>query len=401
MATTGGSRSAGTPVEVSFAWQRRQGAQRAIQHEMTGGTGQPLAIWLPTFPSAAGFGAVMKNAAGGRTPAAWFSQTPGDLPGITPHKRAANRFLPMVNALARTGFPNAVHVPTADPEPVVRWLRDAIDRHGGVAITGYASSITSAARWAVAHGVDLAGTVTYPSSEPVTAGKLAAMREAGMQPNPTYAFMPEGTMAIACDECADEEYHLWDHELAVVTRERPRRDGAVVPAYCWTSLAIEAPRVLVNVENDDYGELRDVPDCPCPLRDLGLRTRIADIRGISKVVAAGVSLEGDTFDRLAEVTLPDRVGGGPGDYQFVEESRDGTTAIVLRVHPRVGAIDEGAALGWIRSALTADEYGVLADSVWGAEGNLRIVRSAPIVTRAGKTLSYERAGIAPSGPSSP
>ena len=36
LATTGGSRSTGTPVELSFAWQRRQGVQRAIQFDRAG-----------------------------------------------------------------------------------------------------------------------------------------------------------------------------------------------------------------------------------------------------------------------------------------------------------------------------------------------------------------------------
>jgi hypothetical protein len=272
----------------------------------------------------------MKNAAGGNVPDRWFSQTVGDLPGVTPHKRLANRLLPAVNLLGRTGLPDPVHVSTADPEPVVRWLRSSLDEAGVAGITGYASSITAAARWAVEHDVDLSGVVTYPSSEPVTAGKLAAMRAAGMTPNPTYAFMPEGTMAIACGHCDDEEYHVWDHEVAVVTRDRARSDGTVVPALCFTSLALEAPRVLVNVENDDYGDLHREVACDCPLGDLGLRTRLRDIRGLSKVVAAGVSLDGDTFDRLAEVVLPEHVGGGPGDFQFVEDGGDAATRIVLR-----------------------------------------------------------------------
>jgi hypothetical protein len=396
LATTGGSRSAGTPVEVSFAWQHRQGLQRAIQHEMTGLRDRPLAIWLPMFPSAAGFGAVMKNAAGGNIPARWFSQTVGDLPGVTPHKRLANRLLPVVNALGRTGLPDPIHVASDDPEPVVRWLRSSLDEHGVAGITGYASSITAAARWAVDHGVDLTGVVTYPSSEPVTSGKLGAMRAAGMTPNPTYAFMPEGTMAIACEHCDDEEYHLWDHEVAVVTRDRLRSDGTEVPALCFTSLAPEAPRVLVNVENDDYGDVRRDVTCDCPLDGLGLHSRLRDIRGLSKVVAAGISLEGDTFDRLAEVVLPERVGGGPGDYQFVEEGDDVATHIVLRVHPRVGAIDEAAALALVRAEVTTDEYGVLADSVWGPE-SLRVQRGAPMMTRAGKTLAYERTTVGPRG----
>ena len=124
LATTGGSSAgAGTPVEVSFAWQRRQGLQRAIQHDMAGVGSRPLAIWLPLFPSAAGLGAVMKNTAGGNRPARWFSQTDAGMSGVSSHKRLANRFLPLALRFGRTGLPAPQHVPTADPEPVVTWLR--------------------------------------------------------------------------------------------------------------------------------------------------------------------------------------------------------------------------------------------------------------------------------------
>lgn len=390
LATTGGSRGTGTPVELSFAWQRRQGVQRAIQLPMAGVLGAPSAIWLPVFPSGAGFGAIMKNAAGGNRPDRWFSQIPDRMTGVTGHKQLANRFLPALNALARTGLPAAEHVPTDRPERVVRWLRGALDAHGRASLIGYASSLTAAARWAVDAGIDLTGSVAFPSSEPVTGGKLDAMRAAGMRPYPMYAFVPEGTVALTCDGCEDEEYHLWDHDVAVSTRRRSRGDGIDVDAFLWTSLAAEAPRVLVNVENDDYGSLRRGVSCSCRLGELGLETRIAHIRGISKVVAAGISLDGEIFDHLAEVALPERLGGGPGDFQFVEGGAAAGTTVTLRIHPRVGAVDEAAAVAAVRAVLATTDNGRLAERVWMPRGHLPIARTAPAVTASGKTLSYER-----------
>lgn len=390
LATTGGTSGTGTPVELSFAWQRRQGVQRPVQHEMAGIRGLPTAVWLPVFPSAAGFGAVMKNAAGGASPARWFSQVPTDLAGISDHKATANRYLPALNALARTGLPSPEHVPSDAPEPVVRWLSETVGDAGGAGITGYASSITAAARWAIEHGVDLSGVVAFPSSEPVTAGKLATMSAAGMRPFPMYAFVPEGTVALRCQHCADEEYHVWEQDVAVIERTRSRGDGQEVQAFLWTSLALEAPRVLLNVENDDYGTVTHDVDCACDLGSLGLRTRISGIRGISKVVTAGISLDGELFDHLTEVALPERLGGRAGDYQFVEQDSPTGTVVVLRVHPRVGELDVGAARDALRSALSTSDNGALAASVWGASDGLVVERDAPIVTLAGKTLSFDR-----------
>lgn len=390
MAATGGSGGQGTPVELSFAWQRRQGRQRPVQLEMAGVRGCPAAIWLPVFPSAAGFGAVMKNAAGGSRPERWFSQIPTDLGGIASHKQTANRFLPALNALARSGLPSPEHCPSDAPEPVVRWMLDALQRSGRAAITGYASSITAAARWAIENGVDLSGVAAFPASEPVTAGKLAVMREAGMKPNPMYAFTPEGTVGLQCERCDGEDYHVWDQDVAVITRRRPRGDGAEVDALLWTSLAEEAPRVLVNVENDDHGVVRHDETCTCSLADLGLRTRVADVRGTSKVVSAGISLDGELFDELAEIVLPRRLGGQPGDYQFVELERGGQTTVALRIHPRVGPVDEVDAAEALAGALAATDNGALAASVWSGHGGLAVDRAAPIVTPAGKTLSFDR-----------
>jgi hypothetical protein len=391
MGSTGGSAGQGTTMELSFAWQRRQGVQRAIQYAMTGVAGAPTAVWLPVFPSAAGFGAVLKISAGGNKPERWFSQIPGRLEGVAGHKQAANRLLPALSLLTRTGLPAPEHVPGDEPEPVVRWMQDALQRAGRVTITGYASSLTAAARWAVANGIDLSGVVAYPASEPVTAGKLASMRAAGMEAYGMYALVPEGTMAMACPRCDDEEYHLWEHEVAVVTRRRARGDGTEVDAFCLTSLARIAPRVLVNVENDDYGEVRrDVP-CDCALGRLGLTTRLSHIRGISKVVAAGVTIEGHVFDEIAERLLPAALGGGPGDYQFVEVDGAEGTAMVLRIHPDVGGVDDGAAGDAVRQALAVTDNGLLASAVWGS---FRIERRPPSITQAGKLLAYQRIGRA-------
>lgn len=390
MAATGGSRSSGTPVELSFAYQRRQGTLRAVQLEAYGVLGKPTAVWLPVFPSAAGFGAIVKLAAGGNRPERWFSQIPPAVEGITPHKRLANRMMPALHKVGRTGLPSAEHAATEDPSTVVAWMRDAVARAGGGVIVGYASSIAAAARHAIETSVDLTGIVAYPSSEPVTAGKLELMRAAGIRPCPMYAFVPEGIMATACPCSSDEEYHLWDHEVAVVTRPRTTADGTEVDAFLWTSLSLEAPRVLVNVENDDFGRVtHDDPACPCPIGDVGVRGWVRDVRGLSKVVAAGISLPGDLFDHMVDVALPARLGGGPGDYQFVEGDEGGRTIVSLRVHPRVGAVEAAAAEAAISEALRASDNGVLAAEVWGP-GSVRIVREAPLVTRAGKTLSYER-----------
>jgi hypothetical protein len=213
------------------------------------------------------------------------------------------------------------------------------------------------------------------------------LRGAGMRAYGMYAFTPEGVMGFQCDHCADDEYHLWEHDIAVVGRRRGRPGGgSPVDAFCITSLALEAPRVMVNVENDDFGAVRRDVACECQLGGLGLTTRVADIRAITKVVTAGISLDGEILDGVVGTALPAALGGLPDDFQFVQVD-DGVSRLQLRVHPRLEGVDVDRARGAVSAALAGTDNGVLADQVWRDIAALELVRAAPERTRSGKTLA--------------
>jgi hypothetical protein len=78
----------------------------------------------------------------------------------------------------------------------------------------------------------------------------------------------------------------------------------------------------------------------CPLEQLGWTTHLHSIRSFEKLTAAGMTfLDTDVIQVLAEV-LPARFGGGPTDYQRVEqEQSDGRPTIRLLVHPGLGPLD--------------------------------------------------------------
>jgi hypothetical protein len=170
-----------------------------------------------------------------------------------------------------------------------------------------------------------------------------------------------------------------------------------VDALLFTSLSREAPRVLVNVENDDFARVRRGEDaCVGPLGALGMRTRISGIRGMSKVVAGGVSVNGELLDQLVDTELPQRLGGRAGDYQFVELDQPSGTRLALRVHPQAGPVDEQLAGQVVREALRAHDNGVLADEVW--ESAVAVIRTPPVVTGGGKLLAIDRLGTTRSMP---
>jgi hypothetical protein len=67
----------------------------------------------------------------------------------------------------------------------------------------------------------------------------------------------------------------------------------------------------------------------------------------------------------------------------------------LRIHPRVGVVDEAEARQALADALAGSDNGALAAAVWSAQHGLRIERAEPLVTGAGKTLSFDRLRTSP------
>jgi hypothetical protein len=92
--------------------------------------------------------------------------------------------------------------------------------------------------------------------------------------------------------------------------------------------------------------------------------------------------------RVLEEILPARFGGGPLDYQLVEdEAGDGRSLVRLLVHPAVGIVEEGAVAEAFLSALAqVSETQRLMATQWRQAGLPVVERRAPFVTGSGKVL---------------
>jgi hypothetical protein len=390
IAGTSGTRSSGIPVSSSFGHIRRLAMAEWLHQALWGIVGAPAAIWAPALPSATGITAVLRLAAIGNPPQRWFSQVSPTVRGISPKKRVLNLILPFAARWAGARLPMPEFVTASNPEPVLDWCRKVLATEGRALLHAYASSGAMLAQHARESGVSLKGLLIRTVGEPLTSAKAAVMRASGAGAAAIYGFNQHGPAAYSCPVRETEDLHLLEHEVAVIERPKKSPDGTEVRALLWTNLALEGRSVLINVENDDYGELNvDEDPCGCLLGSMGWRRRVSKVRGLSKVVAGGVTILGEELERLAEEVLPQRFGGGPTDYQFVEEELAGGTRVTIRINPRIGAVDESAVHTAVREALRSSEPGVLADQVWGAADSLRIVRSDPLHTSAGKVLPFE------------
>src|SRR5262249_31532466 len=118
------------------------------------------------------------------------------------------------------------------------------------------------------------------------------------------------------------------------------QDGVLPPrALLITSLHPNPLLTLLNVSLGDEATLLD-RDCGCPLHGLGWTTHLHTIRSYEKLTGGGMTFLGAEVIAVLEEALPARFGGGPTDYQLVEdETPTGELCIRLLVHPRLGPLD--------------------------------------------------------------
>jgi hypothetical protein len=145
--------------------------------------------------------------------------------------------------------------------------------------------------------------------------------------------------------------------------------------------------LLLNVELGDYATL-ERRDCGCTLGNAGLTLHLHHIGSYEKFTSEGMNyFYGDLYD-LLEGTLPAEFGGGPGDYQLVEEEDEkGQTRLTLVVHPSVGQLDENNVLDRVRAAFSNGSRGNrFITRVWQNAGTFRVRRTVPHSSGRGKIL---------------
>jgi hypothetical protein len=147
----------------------------------------------------------------------------------------------------------------------------------------------------------------------------------------------------------------------------------IVPAFCFTSLLPTAPRLMLNVESDDYGVIEN-RSCRCPLESYGFTEHLRQIYSFRKLTGEGVTLVGGEMIRIMEEVLPARFGGSPLDYQLLEEEDErGFTRLSLLVSPKVDIPDEAAVIQVVLEALgRASPAADMARAFWSQARTLRV-----------------------------
>lgn len=330
------------------------------------------------------------NAKLGRPTERWFARS---IPSNTPFARVYHHLTTYLIVLAGkqwgAGLPRPEFIGLEDLQLIVRWIEQKRRDRVPLQITTIVSSAVRLAQAARQASVSLEGVKFVVSGEPFTEAKRNVIESAGSRAVPHYAYGGGINAGFGCANPVDiDEVHVNRHMLAIVAHPKPIISNQVEirPLLCST-IRPEAPRILLNVESGDYGLLTE-RECGCELGSLGLNLHLSQIRSYEKFTSEGMNyFYGDLFE-FVEDTLPREFGGGPGDYQLVEEEdNEGLTRLIMIVHPRVGKIDDERLLSRLRERLRQGPKDLrFVARLWEDAGTLRVRRATPYSSGRGKIL---------------
>jgi hypothetical protein len=387
-ARSSGSRGPATPADVDLAFVRDLAVNHCLALTARGGISWHHAIW--SVPGGAAMKRILWLAGFGAPPVRWFSPVDPAGQGLHPRYRWSAHAMRWLSVCAGVPLPRPVHVPLADPRPIVQWLTDVVAARGVPHLSTYASAAVRLCEAARDGGVSLGGTQFTLSGEPITEARLALVRRAGVTAVPQYgASEAGGTIGHGCLAPADaDDIHLFHDLRAVIQPAGLTADADLPPsALLFSSLRSTAPFVLLNVSLGDSAIL-DRRTCGCPLERLGWTTHISGIRSYEKLTAGGIRLFDTDLIGILEHALPARFGGGPTDYQLVEdEGEDGLPRLRLVVDPTVGPLDAGALTDTFLAAIGAGSGAErVVGLLWRDSGFLRVERRRPEAGPGGKIL---------------
>jgi hypothetical protein len=317
------------------------------------------------------------------------------MPGLHPRYRWSVRLLHWASRLAGAPLPPVEHVPLDAPFPIADWMARTL-RAGEIPhLWAFPSSAVRLCQAAEEAGLDLGGARLTVTGEPVTDARLAVIRRAGAEPVPDYGSADSGgPMSYGClaPEASDEVHFFHDLHALIQAEEGPCPAGALLVS----SIRPTAPIVLFNVSMGDRAVVTDRA-CGCPLEALGWRRHLHTIRSYEKLTAGGMTFIDTDVIRVLEEVLPRRFGGGPTDYQILEEEMDGGhPRLCILVAPSVGAVDGAAVSETFLAAIGAGSATArVMAAQWRQGGVVRVERQAPLATPSGKILHLKAPGRAP------
>ena len=387
-AQSGATTGAGTRVMIDLDHLAAQAPQLMLNQDVHGLLDVPTAIWYEILPGT-GLSSILSRACYGRVPQKWFSPIMSRDVKPSLKYRLATQYIVVMGRLFGAPIPWPEPVPLDQAIVVARWASEMVKAHGACAIRTHVSKALRACIAAREAGLDLTGATFAGGGEPPTPAKVREITRTGARWVPSYFFVEAGGVGLGCARPADgNDLHFLKDSLALI--QHPRQVpgwGVSVDAFHFTTLLPTAPKLMLNVQSDDYG-LIEHRSCGCLLESYGYTEHLRHIRSYRKLTGEGVTLVGSEMVQILEEVLPARFGGSPLDYQLLEEEDDGGfTKLSLVVSPRVELADETKVIEVVLEALGRSSAAAdIARAIWSQARTLRVKRMEPVWTARGKLM---------------
>lgn len=349
----------------------------------------PTAYWRGILPGVAGLRGILRSCVMGNPPRRWFTPVTSRDVGLPLKYRVGTSVIIALARAFREPIPAPEPLPLDEPGPLVEWMRRTRDAEGRCMAYGTVSAMTRLARTAVRRGISLEGCTLKGGGEPITPAKVRCIKESGASWFPIYGMSEAGFVGMSCaDSRYDDDLHVAMDGLVLIQRPLEVEDWPFSPeAFFATSLFATTPKILINLETDDFGILERRP-CGCFLGECGLTQHVRNVRSYRKVTGEGITLVDSDMVRILEEVLPARFGGGPLDYQFVEEEdEEGLTRLNLLVSPKIDLPSERAVVETVLKEVRREGLaGAFSAAFWEQDESLRIRRRDPLWNAGGKFL---------------
>lgn len=391
---SGGSTGAGTRVSHDLEHRAARIPLQMVAQDIHGTRTMPRAIWRGMLPNAVGINNMISSGVMGNTPRKWFTPMLGnDLKPSLKYKMA-NAYIINICRLHGVPVPKPERVPLDRADIIVRWMENILREEGAVQVSSGVSLSLRIAIAAQEMGVDLTGAVLSGGGEPPTETKVNTITSTGARCLPSYHFSEGGAVGLACNNPIDcNDHHLMiDHlEVLQYPRKAPGTD-VTIDAFNITTLLPTAPKILLNVEIDDYGVIEE-RNCGCEWEQLGFTRHVRGIRSFRKLTGEGMTLIGSDMEHILDKVLPDKFGGTAQDYQLIEEEDErGFTRRSVIVSPRVSLTDESEVINTVLNELgKGSAFTDLARAFMSQANSLGVKRMDPIWTDRGKLMPLHMA----------
>lgn len=388
---TTGSTGRPTRVNLELDHIRSMTAGRIAAQRANGVIFQPTIMYRAGLPSTAAVSNILTHVVMGNPIRRWLSPIGPNEIGAPRRFRLAGAVLPIVARMSGAPFPEMEIVPTSHAVRVARLARDFVLSEARCLVRCAVSTSLTVAKAAIADGLDLTGVTFMGAAEPPTPAKLAGIRGSGAGYVSNYSMNEAGMLGAACPHGADDtDLHLWQDRVAIVPGSRvPESADAAKVSFALSSLLTSAPKIMINVDIDDYGIL-ERRTCGCLLGDLGFNQHVRQIGSSAKLTGRGVTLVGSDIVRVIEEVLPGRFGGSAGDYQLVEEEgADGQTMLTLLVDPAIVLPDDRAPATVIYESLAKGRPGAsFSGAILRGHDAVRVRRERPVPNARGKQPAF-------------